>query len=88
MMHRALIVLLLLGCLGSGLGLVYSENYGRNLLDERSVLQREQSELELEWQQLLLEQSAITAKAIVHEVARSQLQMVEPEPTDVIYIKP
>ncbi|MCB1715665.1 MAG: cell division protein FtsL [Candidatus Competibacteraceae bacterium] len=88
MIHRVLLSLLLLGCLGSGLGLVYTEQYSRNLLDKRSDLQRQQNELELEWQQLRLEQSAITAKAIVHDVARSQLQMVEPEPTDVIYIKP
>ena len=88
MIHRVLISLLVIACLSTGLGLVYSEQYSRNLLDEQSGLQRQQSELELEWQQLLLEQSAITAKAIVHEVARSQLQMVEPEPTDVIYITP
>ena len=88
MIHRVLLGLLLFACLGCGWGLVYSEHYSRKLSDEWSVLQREQSELELEWQQLLLEQSAITAKAIVHEVARSQLQMVAPEPSDVIYIKP
>jgi cell division protein FtsL len=88
MTHRILIGIMLLVCLGSGLGLIYSEQYSRTLLDEQSHLQRQQSELTLEWQQLRLEQSAITAKAIVHEVARSQLRMVEPEPTDVIYIKP
>jgi len=88
MIHRLLIGLLLLACLGGGLMLIYSEQYSRQLLNEQSRLQRQQSELELEWQQLRLEQSAITAKAIVHEVARSQLRMIEPEPTDVIYIKP
>lgn len=88
LLQRGALAVLLLSFLASGLGLVYTEHFSRKLLDQLSLQQAQQSELELEWQQLMLEQSAIAAKAVVHEVARSHLNMVEPEPTDVIYIKP
>lgn len=85
--HQVAIGLLLMLCLGSAIGLVASEHHSRALLDEESILTRQEGELELEWQQLMLEQSAITAKNVVHDIARSKLNMVEPEPTDVIYIR-
>lgn len=83
---------LALSCLGVlivivGLATVHYEYRGRVLTSELQALQRSANELELEWQQLLLEQSTLSAKALIDQVARTRLDMTVPEPTEVIYVQ-
>lgn len=80
--------LLVVAVLFSGLTLVHSAYQSRILTSELKTLQRAQEELQVEWLQLQLEQSAVTAKLVVDRVAREELQMTTPEPAETIYLRP
>jgi cell division protein FtsL len=87
MKHLVALPLLCLAVLAGGLATVHHEYRGRVLMGELQALQRNANELELEWQQLLLEQSTLSAKALIDQVARTRLGMTVPEPTEVIYVE-
>ncbi len=87
MRHLLALSVLGLAVLAGGLSTVYLEYRSRGLVSELQALQRSANELDLEWQQLLLEQSTWSAKALIEQVARTRLEMTVPEPTEVIYVK-
>ncbi len=87
MKHAMALTLLGLLVVVAGLATVHYEYRGRVLMSELQALQRNANELELEWQQLLLEQSTLSAKALIDQVARTRLGMTVPEPTETIYVQ-
>ena len=80
------IIILLAVTLISGIAVVYSKNESRRLSITLENLQIAANELELEWQQLQLEQSTLTADAAVDQVARNHLQMIVPRLDEIKYI--
>ncbi|MDX1605855.1 MAG: cell division protein FtsL [Candidatus Competibacterales bacterium] len=78
---------LALAVLLSGLVLVHSAYRSRSLTSELQELEQARTELDLEWQQLLLEQSALTAKPLIDRTARRELDMTAPEPAEIIYLQ-
>jgi len=63
----------------SALGVVYSSHISRELFAEQAVLLERNDQLQLEWAQLLLEQSAFTAPGQIESVASKELEMVLPD---------
>lgn len=86
--HGILLTTLTILVLGFGVAVVYSKHQGRGLQGELQSLRSQQAALELEWQQLRLELSAMTAKVNIDQMARSRLDMFPPLPSEVIYVRP
>lgn len=70
----------------SALSVVYKKHESRQLFTKLQTLQREVESLQEEWSQLLLEQGTWAADARVERLARTQLQMVLPEPNQVVVL--
>jgi cell division protein FtsL len=68
------------------LSVVYKKHESRQLFIKLQTLQREVESLQEEWSQLLLEQGMWAADARVERLARTQLQMVLPEPNQVVVL--
>jgi cell division protein FtsL len=83
-----LIVLLAGAVLGSGVGVVYTQHANRQFFIQLQKLQAERDNLEVEWELLQLEQSTLVTDAVVEEMARKRLNMLTPDPGEVLYITP
>ena len=85
-------VLLVLGLtvavLGSGIGVVYTQHANRQLFMELQKLQEKRDDLEVEWELLQLEQSTLVTDAVIEQTARKRLNMLIPDPGEVLYIIP
>lgn len=89
-LHRHLSRLgsLVLAVLVTGLALIHSAQQSRLVTSEIRMLQQAEEELQVEWLQMQLEKSAVTAKLIVDQVARERLNMTTPEAAETIYLRP
>lgn len=88
--QRILVVITLLFVLvlGSAIMLVYTRHQSRQLFVELQQLKYQVDELNTEWGQLQLEQSAWSDHGRIERVARTRLSMVTPEPEEVVFVKP
>lgn len=88
--QRILVVITLLFVLvlGSAIMLVYTKHQSRKLFVELQQLKYQVDDLNTEWGQLQLEQSAWSDHGRIERVARTRLSMVMPEPDEVVFIKP
>ena len=75
---------LLAGIIASSLGVVYTTYNTRHLLNNLQQLVHQQDKLQVEWGQLLLEQSSLVAQGQVEEIAISQLGMEVPAMDKVV----
>lgn len=73
--------------IASAVGVVYASHLNRQLFTELASLQSERDAYEMEWSQLLLEQSAWSAHGRIEHVAITKLSMKVPEAKDIIVIK-
>lgn len=82
---KGLIVTLMLSLmiLMSAIGVVHSSHLSRQLFAEQSLLLDRNDQLQLEWAQLLLEQSAWSSPDRLESVATSELNMKIPEAKDI-----
>ncbi len=71
----SLIVILLLANIFSGVSVVYSKHAVRKSFIELQNLQNNYDELQIEWGQLQLEQSAWSTHARIEKLAREKLGM-------------
>ena len=84
-----LMVALLTGTvLGPGGLMVYPRHANRQLFVQLQKLQAERDSLAVEWELLQLEQSTLVTDSAVEETARKRLNMLTPDPSEVLYIKP
>jgi cell division protein FtsL len=81
-------VTLWVAVLASAGGAVYTRHRSRELFVELERLRGQRDELETEWGQLQLEQSAWSAHAFVERVATTRLQMVAPDPVRTRVVAP
>ena len=65
-----------------------SQHKARKLFTELEREQERMRQLEVEWGQLQLEQSAWSTHAFVERVATSRLKMVAPDPARIRVVKP
>jgi len=65
---------------------IYQKHLCRQLFMELQKQEQEIESLQVEWSQLLLEQGTWSADARLERIARKHMQMVLPEPNEVIVI--
>lgn len=80
--------LLWLAVLVSAAGAIYCEHRARQLFIELEALNARRDNLQIEWGQLQLEQSAWSSPAFVERVAGTRLHMATPPPQDIKVIAP
>jgi cell division protein FtsL len=74
--------------LASAAGAIYSKHRARELFVELERLNARRDNLEIEWGQLQLEQSAWSTHAFVENVAATKLKMNTPAPKDIELVSP
>jgi len=80
--------LLWVAALGSAAGAVYCKHRARALFVELEELNGRRDNLEIEWGQLQLEQSAWSSHAFVERVANARLHMAMPPPKEIEIVSP
>lgn len=71
----------------SAFGVVSASHETRNMYRELQVLQKERDDIESEYGQLLLEQSAWANNTRVDQIAREELRMVIPKVEEIIILR-
>jgi cell division protein FtsL len=82
------IPLMWVATLTSAAAAIYCKHQSRTLFVELEALTARRDQLQIEWGQLQLEQSAWSTHAFVERVANSRLRMSIPPATDVQLVKP
>ncbi len=80
--------LLWLAVLASAAGAVYCEHRARELFIQLEALNGRRDNLQIEWGQLQLEQSAWSSPAFVERVASTRLRMAMPAPQSIVVVAP
>jgi cell division protein FtsL len=83
-----LLPLLWVAVLASAVGVVFVRNEARTLFTELERLSAERDQLNIEWGQLQLEQSAWSNHGFVERVANDKLLMTLPQPAEVRIVTP
>jgi len=90
-MKRATLVavaFLWVGTLGSAAGAIWCKHRARELFVQLESLNARRDDLEIEWGQLQLEQSAWSTHAFVERVASTKLHMAMPPPKEIEIVSP
>jgi cell division protein FtsL len=82
------VAVLWVGALGSAAGAIYCKHRAREMFVELEQLNARRDNLEIEWGQLQLEQSAWSTQAFVERVATSKLHMAMPPPKEIEIVAP
>jgi cell division protein FtsL len=82
------IPVLWLAALGSAAAAVYLKHRSREMFVELERLDTRRDNLDIEWGQLPLEQSAWSNNAFVERVANAKLHMAMPPPKEIEIIAP
>jgi cell division protein FtsL len=77
-----------LAALGSAAAAVYLKHRSREMFVELERLDTRRDNLDIEWGQLQLEQSAWSNNAFVERVANAKLHMAMPPPKEIEIIAP
>ena len=77
-----------LGVLASAAAAIYIKHRSREMFIELERLDPRRDNLEIEWGQLQLEQSAWSTHAFVERVASAKLHMAMPPPKEIEIIAP
>ena len=80
--------LVFVAVLSSAIMLVYSKHQSRKLFVELQGIKHQVNELNTEWGQLQLEQSAWSGHGRIERIARERLSMVMPNAEQVVFINP
>ena len=82
------IAVLWVAVLLSSAGAVYAKFRARQLFIELEQLSAQRDDLDIQWGQLQLEQSAWSTHAFVESVAGKKLHMSMPVPKDIVIVPP
>jgi cell division protein FtsL len=77
-----------LAVLASAAGAIYSKHRARELFVRLETLNHRRDNLDIEWGQLQLEQSAWSTHAFVESVASAKLHMTMPPPREIEIVSP
>jgi len=80
------LVFLLMLTTVSATGVIYSTHKSRYLLNELRQLERQRNNLQVEWGQLLLEQSSLVAQGRIENLAIAELGMKIPTVENVVVV--
>ena len=82
------VAFLWVGTLGSAAGAIWCKHRARELFVQLESLDARRDDLEIEWGQLQLEQSAWSTHAFVERVASTKLHMAMPPPKEIEIVSP
>jgi cell division protein FtsL len=82
------VAVLWVGALGTAAGAIYCKHRAREMFVELEQLNARRDNLEIEWGQLQLEQSAWSTQAFVERVATEKLHMAMPPPKEIQVVAP
>jgi cell division protein FtsL len=82
------VALLWVAALGSAAGAIWCKHRARELFVQLEALNARRDNLEIEWGQLQLEQSAWSTHAFVERVAGTKLHMAMPPPKEIEIVSP
>jgi len=82
------VTILWVATLGSAAGAIWCKHRARQLFVQLEGLNARRDNLEIEWGQLQLEQSAWSTHAFVERVASTKLRMAMPPPKEIEIIAP
>ena len=82
-----LIVFLIVAVMSSAIGVIYSKHQTRKIFVNLQKIHKQIDELNIEWGQLQLEQSAWSSDGRIEKIARKKLQMTLPKANEILYIK-
>jgi cell division protein FtsL len=82
------VAVLWVAALGSAAGAIYCKHRARELFVQLERLSGQRDNLQIEWGQLQLEQSAWSTHAFVERVASTKLHMAMPPPKEIEIIAP
>ncbi|QTF94049.1 cell division protein FtsL [Halomonas sp. BM-2019] len=82
------VLALVAACLGSALAVITASHLTRDQYGRLQQLEREQQQLQTEWGQLLLEESAWSSPARIERLAMERLEMRLPDVDEVEVIRP
>jgi cell division protein FtsL len=82
-----LICMVLASVLASGLAVIYVTYKNRNLLNELQQLKNERNALQVQWGQLLIEQSTFSLEGRIERKAFDELQMQVPEFSELVMVR-
>jgi cell division protein FtsL len=82
------IPLLWVAALGSAAAAIWCKHQSRELFVQLESLNARRDNLEIEWGQLQLEQSAWSSHAFVERVASAKLHMAMPPPKEIEIVSP
>lgn len=85
--RMTLITVLLLALLVSGISVIYTTFKNRSMLNELQQLRNQRNELQVQWGQLLIEQSTFSLDSRIERKAIEELQMIVPEFSDVVMVR-
>ena len=80
--------LLWVAALGSAAGAIWCKHRAREMFVQLEALNARRDNLEIEWGQLQLEQSAWSTHAFVERVASTRLRMAMPPPKEIEITSP
>ncbi len=83
----SLIAVLVLAIMGTSIAVIYTRHQTRNLFINLQKLHKQIDELNVEWGQLQLEQSAWSSHGRIEKIARKKLNMKVPKADEIKYIK-
>jgi cell division protein FtsL len=83
-----LVPVLWFAALASAAGAIYCKHRSRELFVELERLNAHRDNLDIEWGQLQLEQSAWSTHAFVERVASTKLHMANPPPREIKIVSP
>lgn len=84
---RLLPLLLLCALLVSALFVIANSHNSRRLFHELQTLQQQAVQSEVEWSQLLLEESAFSTHTLVESRARKELKMRAPDSQHIVAVR-
>ena len=85
---RMVFIVLLLGVLlVSGISVIFTTFKQRLLLNELQGLENQRNELQVQWGQMLIEQSTFSLEGRIERKAVEELQMELPEISDIVMVR-
>jgi cell division protein FtsL len=83
-----ILFLVLIADVSSALGVVYTRHQSRLLAVELGALEVHQDEGLAEWSRLQIEQGWLADASQIEKTARGELQMQQPEVTQILVVRP
>jgi cell division protein FtsL len=71
---------------GSAIGVIWSTHKSRHLLNDLQQLEQERNDLQVQWGQLLLEQSSLVSQGRIENLAIAELGMKIPATENVVVV--